>query len=263
MFLKRLLSGLILVLVALALIYWGGYPLLIGLAILSVIAMTEFIGLMNKAGYHPYLLPGLGLGFVCLADAFFGTKLFTPAVTVFIFLSILWSARTQQKNDLLNWMLTFFGGIYCAGLMGYLIQLRQLPQGFEWAMLVVVSVGTADVSAYLVGSAIGKHLLIPEVSPKKTWEGLVAGILACVGMSVGLKFAFRLDLSVPAAVGLGLLMAVVDVLGDLVVSKFKRIAGVKDTGRLIPGHGGLLDRIDGQLASWLFAYYSILLVTTF
>lgn len=254
----RILSSLVMVPIVFVSIYIGGYPLLVGLAVLSIVATMEFSRLMGLAGFHPYPLVSIALGLVFMLDAFFGTNILRPALTAFLLLSIVWSARTKQKDDLVNWALTFTGGIYCGGLLSYGVLLRNMSNGFEWLMLVVGSAAAADVFAYFIGSAIGKRLLAPKISPGKTWEGMGAGMLAGVGLAVALALVFQLPMRI--AVSVGLLVAVADLVGDLVESKFKRLAGVKDSGTLIPGHGGVLDRMDGQLFAWPIAYYSILVI---
>ena len=145
------------------------------------------------------------------------------------------------------------GGILYLGLIGsYLISLRFLPDGKWWFLLILPAVMLADSGAFMIGSRFGKHSLSPRLSPHKTWEGYVGGII--FGILGGALLAALWHLAAPAiTVGrgalVGFIMAVVTPLGDLGESMIKRQAGAKDSSHILPGHGGVLDRID----SWLWA----------
>lgn len=124
------------------------------------------------------------------------------------------------------------------------------PRGLAWLLLVVIVTWLSDTGAYLVGRTIGRHPLAPALSPKKTVEGLLGGYGFALLAAYASNAAFGLDLPWWALIGGTLLIATVGVVGDLAESLLKRQAGVKDSGRLIPGHGGILDRIDALLFAW-------------
>ncbi len=140
--------------------------------------------------------------------------------------------------------LLLLGGLYIGPAIAALIWLRAQPNGYRWVLLLAAIVWGGDVGAYLVGRLVGGPRLAPSISPGKTWSGAIGGTLIAVlaGMAV---WPERLALVAPIA----LLLSIVAQAGDLLESAIKRRFGVKDSGRLIPGHGGLLDRLDGVLTS--------------
>ena len=151
-------------------------------------------------------------------------------------------------------------GVYLGLSLYYAMQLRFLDDGREWTLLLILVVFATDTSAYLVGRAIGRTPLAPSISPNKTREGAVAGLIGAVVASVLANRILGLDAIMWEAAALGAIIGVLGQLGDLAESRLKRKAGVKDSGWLIPGHGGILDRLDSILyvlpAAYLFiAYY--------
>lgn len=159
-------------------------------------------------------------------------------------------------------------GIFYIGLFGsYLLMVRLLPTGEWWFMLVLFAVMLADTSAYFIGSAFGKHRLAPRLSPKKSWEGYIGGIiLTTIGMPLFLQLFRQFGMSdMPAfsisnAALLGLVIGILPTLGDLGISMIKREMHQKDTSDILPGHGGVLDRIDSWLWAMPIGYYLILFV---
>ncbi|MFL5734950.1 MAG: phosphatidate cytidylyltransferase, partial [Chloroflexia bacterium] len=148
---------------------------------------------------------------------------------------------------------------------GYAPVLAALPEGAgqaggsAWLLMVLLGTAACDTGAYLVGSTMGRHKLIPHISPAKTWEGLAGGALGAVVAAVALSGLLRLDLG--RAVVLGLFVCIAAVVGDLCESLIKRATGVKDSGNIIPGHGGLLDRMDSVLFVLLAVYWFVTINT--
>lgn len=134
------------------------------------------------------------------------------------------------------------------------------PRGLAWTALVVFTIWVGDSAAYLGGRSLGRHPLAPRISPKKTVEGSVAGLLGSALTAWLCATVFGLNLPIAVALGFGLLIGISGQLGDLVESLIKRRAGVKDSGNLIPGHGGILDRIDALLLAFPVAWFAIALV---
>ena len=164
------------------------------------------------------------------------------------------AATMASRSPYLAWAdlgLTLAGALYTGGLLGYaplLASLGETPargDGVAWMLAVLLGTAACDTGAYLVGSMIGRHKMIPHVSPGKTWEGLAGGVLGAVVAAAALSGILKIGL-IPAAL-LGLLICAAAVSGDLCESLLKRAAGVKDSGNLIPGHGGVLDRVDSIL----------------
>ncbi len=153
----------------------------------------------------------------------------------------------------LGWQV--MGLIYLPLLLGHLVLLRQLPDGRGWVFLVLFAVMACDSLAYFVGSSFGKHKLYPAVSPKKSIEGGLGGLVgSCLGVWLA-KVLFLPALGAEHVILVGLLIGVIGQVGDLFESLLKRACGVKDSGGIFPGHGGILDRLDSLLFAFPLAYY--------
>ena len=247
----RTLSGLVLAAVVLGAIVWSQWSFGALLAALLVGGMYEFYTLAGKQGNAPQRVVGLVAGVVLF-------------VLNFAFVSddieILGDAR-QAFGCGLAIGTTIMGICYVAlplSLMCY-IPIVGSDTWNPWIMVAYIFIIWAnDVFAYLVGMSVGRHRLCERLSPKKSWEGFFGGIAGAVVM--GIVAARMLDGNMWVWAGLALVAAVSGVLGDLVESMFKRAAGVKDSGRLIPGHGGVLDRFDAMLLSAPFVFVYMLFV---
>jgi phosphatidate cytidylyltransferase len=171
--------------------------------------------------------------------------------------------RDQAGTD---FAVTLSAALYCGWLGAYLISIRALSGGFWWLLLVLPTVWLADSGAYFIGRAFGRRQLSPRLSPKKTWEGYLGGILVGTLGAVGLAYLWQIwagpDFSITMlhAALLGLLLSTIAPLGDLGESMIKRQSGVKDSSNLIPGHGGVFDRIDSWLWAALLGYYFIIYI---
>ncbi len=250
----RLISAAILLPLALDMIFRGGWWLY-GLLVLFVgVATGEYVRLLRHHGYAaPYFFAIL-LAEALLADLFLSVGLTRPALALLFLASLAWHVlfdRSKTKTE--NWLLPLAGAVYIGWAGGHLLLIRALPNGGYLLFNALGAVWLADSGAYFVGRAWGKHHLAPQISPKKTWEGYAGGIVvASVGAAV---IAGLGDLGWAYGALLGLLMAALTPLGDLGISMIKREVGVKDTSNLIPGHGGVLDRIDSLLPAAIISYY--------
>jgi phosphatidate cytidylyltransferase len=186
----------------------------------------------------------------------------TPVLlTSAVVFSLIWLlVHPQREGAFLGWAWTIAGILYIGWLLSHLVALRGLDDGRSWVFLALLANFGSDTAAYFAGRALGKHKLAPGISPGKTWEGTIAGILGAVIIS--LLFTIPSPLSLPLgywqAIILGLLISVFGQLGDLVESLLKRNMGVKDSGRLLPGHGGALDRIDSVVFAGVVVYYYVI-----
>ncbi len=171
--------------------------------------------------------------------------------------------RVPLPGVLASSALACFTALYTGYLLGFMILVRKLgePLGARLIFLGAIVVWAGDSAAYYVGSAIGRHKLAPAVSPGKTWEGAVANVAGGLLGASAVKLTFFADLEWRHAVALGLALSVVGQLGDLFESALKRGAGVKDSGTLLPGHGGFLDRLDSLVVNGpvLFFYHQALM----
>lgn len=211
----------------------------------SVFALYEFYSMFPVKGILRHA--GMALGLAVLFAAYKGRGGgFEIVLFSFAFLSVLrlFSERTPASS-LRDVSTVLFGLLYVPGLLSFQIGLRDM--GAEWIIFLYASIWAADAAAYYAGKNLGKRRLYAEVSPKKTVAGAVGSVFGG-GFGAAVMNALVMN-SVPygKAVILGLLIGAVTVVGDLVESMLKRDAGVKDSGSLIPGHGGMLDKLDGAL----------------
>ncbi len=196
-----------------------------------------------------------------ILEAHFDLNLLTPLLlTSAVMLSLIWLLRRPQKEKAFtSWAWTIAGILYVGWLLSYLVALRGLDDGRNWVFFALFITFASDTAAFFTGSALGKHRLAPHISPGKTWEGTIGGILGAI--IVSLFFILPTPLTLPLnwgqAILLGLLVSIFGQFGDLVESLFKRNMGVKDSGSLIPGHGGFLDRIDSIVFAGIVVYYYV------
>jgi phosphatidate cytidylyltransferase len=184
-------------------------------------------------------------------------------LTSAVALSLFWLlVRPKKEGAFLGWAWTIAGILYIGWLLSHLVALRGLDDGRNWVFLALLATFGSDTAAYFAGRALGKHKLAPSISPGKTWEGTIAGILGAIIISLlfTLPWPLGLPLGYGQAVVLGLLISVFGQLGDLVESLLKRNMGVKDSGKLLPGHGGALDRIDSVVFAGVVVYYYVIWV---
>jgi phosphatidate cytidylyltransferase len=265
----RTLSALLLAPVFLALIYWGPVPFALALALLSFFAGRELAGLLNRLGWPaPRFLPWAGLAVLAggLAGADSGLRL--PLLFLTVGVPLVWLfvpiVPARPRRGAAAWAVHLLGALYAGWLPSLLARLHQgpwrpegaEPRGSGWVFLAVFLVWAYDTGAYGCGRLLGRHALWREVSPAKTWEGVLGGIALAVVAAALLSGVFAPGLTRGGALLLGALAAASAQLGDLVESRLKRRAGVKDSSEMIPGHGGILDRFDSLFfAAPLFYYY--------
>jgi phosphatidate cytidylyltransferase len=169
-------------------------------------------------------------------------------LALFVLLSV--TVATKNRITIDQAALLFLGMIYIGFGFHFMIETRLPEHGLFWTLFVFICIWATDSGAYFVGSKIGKHPLWPAISPKKSVEGAIGGIAAAVVAAVLFAAIAPERIGVPHAVGLGAVIGVVGQLGDLIQSAYKRVKGIKDTGAILPGHGGILDRTD----SWLIVF---------
>jgi phosphatidate cytidylyltransferase len=188
--------------------------------------------------------------------AVWGMAGLTAVVTALIAASLVWHvsfARVRTADT----ALTVFGAVYTGFLLAYLVLiLRVFSSGMILAYAVVLSVWANDSFAYLVGSTLGRHKMAPRISPKKSWEGFAAGMAGSIAVWIALALVFpKIGVTVALALSIGFVVGLAVFVGDLFESRMKREAGVKDSGTLLPGHGGFLDRLDSLILVCLVAYW--------
>jgi phosphatidate cytidylyltransferase len=261
MHLKRWITGI----VAVPLIFWlvhaGGlwlFALVIGAV--SIMSLWEYFRILFKEHDTGTTLlaalayvAALGLSFA----AYHGNLRWVMTIIALDLLLAACISLPLFKTDArLPYLVVkqVFGIVYIPLFLAFLVFLRHGETGEQWVFLVLCLVAAGDVGAFYVGSYFGRHKLCPAVSPKKTIEGSLGGLAANLVVGICFKFFFLPELPVSACVILSLIVGAAGQIGDLFESEFKRAAGIKDSGHLLPGHGGFLDRIDALLFAAPLAY---------
>lgn len=260
MFWTRLASGIVLVAVAVVTILAGGNIWYLLVSLLSLIGLYELYKTMNiektALGYAGCLTAVLHC--ILLRMGVEGSVV-VAAIVGFLVLSSIY-VFTFPKFNANQMAFAVFGIVYVPVLMMHLYQVRELADGLYLMPLVFLSAWGNDTCAYCVGMLIGKHKMTPKLSPKKSVEGLIGGIVGAIllGAGYGALFGQHLPSLGNAAVSCGIICgvgAIIAVVGDLTASAVKRDTGIKDYGKLIPGHGGVLDRFDSILFTAPIVYY--------
>jgi len=250
--LRRVLTALVLAPLAIGAVAAGGWWFIAFLALGVVLAQSELYGLCEGAGLRPFRPAGYAAGALVVAWPLWSAAL--PLATVALVVLLGAELYRREERPLGNAAAGALGVLYPAALAAWAGFLRVAAApvvgeaGAAWLTgTALVAVWAADSFAYFAGRAFGRTPLFPRVSPKKTVEGLVGGVLGAVALTVLLKAWAMPFLGWADAVVIGVLAGVVGPIGDLTASLFKRSVGAKDSGTLLPGHGGLLDRIDAVL----------------
>lgn len=245
----RLVSAFVLAAIALACLWAGGLSWALLIAAAGIGVGAEWV---HVAGFRPAALPGVTVP-VVIAAASLATA-FGVAVPALVLLVVATIALASTGGGFAPRRLWLAGGMLYVSLAGMAATWLRLGTsgGRSNVLFALVIVWASDTGAYAVGRIVGGPKLAPRISPSKTWAGAVGGVVCAViaGLAVGTLFAAR---TTWAGVGIAIALAVAAQAGDLLESAFKRRFGVKDSGRLIPGHGGLLDRLDGVLSAFLMA----------
>ncbi len=243
-----------------AIVYGREIGLGIVLSVAAVLAALEFYSITRREHRLPNEVFGIAaVAALPVSAALWGVLGVNTVVAILVVASLVWHVAFPRVHAS-DTAVTVFGAIYTGYALAHLVLIRSLDSGTVLALAVVLSVWANDVFAYLVGSTIGKRRMSPHISPNKSWEGFAAGTLFTVVTWAAVYWILSASGSEPAfSLGwhlvLGLAIAITSVVGDLAESRLKREAGVKDSGTLLPGHGGVLDRFDSLILVSIVAYY--------
>ncbi len=268
MFKKRLLTALVGLPIVIAAV-WFDEPLswfTVLAVVWGVLAVLEFYRL--AATFKVPLLTTFGVIWTALfilsphvKYEFTAPVLFTSGVVI----SLIWLVlKPQKEGAFAGWVWTMGGVIYLGWLLSLFVALR-LDGGRNWVFLALFTTFASDTAAYFAGRTFGRHKLAPHISPHKTWEGAIAGVITAIGVSLLFILPTPLQLSLAwwQASIIGLLVSVLGQFGDLAKSILKRNVGVKESGNLLPGHGGALDRTDSVVFAGVVVYYAFLILQNF
>ncbi len=237
----------------------GGNWFAVLMILLAIIGFFEFARMNGHAWYDSMTIVGyLAMLSIVLPWEYWGLSS-PPAMLVIwllVFLLLLVTVASKNKKTIDQAALMVLGAVYVGYGFSAMIDARLIEsEGLFWTALAFAAIWSSDIGAYFTGRAVGKHKLWPEISPNKTIEGALGGVLLSVGVAVIFALCAPDMISIGKAALIGLLAAVAGQLGDLMQSAYKRVKGIKDTGTLLPGHGGVLDRCD----SWLIVFPLLLL----
>lgn len=221
------------------------------------LAIYEFYTITGVSRIIPVAVFGIIWTVLLIIRPHINVDMYYPLLVIsMVILPVIYLSLYRNRKRIFSvwtWMVT--GIIYIGILLSYLVDLR-LAAGRNWLFLAILVTFASDTLAYFVGRAFGRHLLAPRISPHKTWEGALAGVAGAVGASFIFTVSWPLQLPIDygQAVLLGVLISVFGQFGDLLESLLKRYTGVKDSGTLMPGHGGLLDRMDSIVIAGVVVY---------
>lgn len=256
MFKTRLISGIILVIIALATIISGSWILFFTLLVVSLIGMRELYKVMKVSDEHITVLELVGylgavLYYIAMKADFgnYGTMAIIISMILILFVYVFGYPKYHAEQV----MAAFFGVVYVAVMLSFIYLTRSLPDGKFLVWLIFLCSWGCDTCAYCVGMLIGKHKMAPVLSPKKSIEGAVGGVAGAALLGAIYAAATQgkmAEYALICAVG-----ALISMVGDLAASAIKRNQNIKDYGKLIPGHGGILDRFDSVIITAPVIYY--------
>jgi phosphatidate cytidylyltransferase len=257
---SRLLVVVVLLPVVIGLVYLGGWWLFALAVVGGLLALHELYAMVREL--RPLVLGGyVGYIVTLLALQLGGVQwMLGGLLATFVFAFVVYGLGGVRQSATQSFGVTLLGVAWVGGGIGCLLLIRDIPEFGFWAVMAVLfTVFAADTGAFFVGRALGRHRMAPAISPRKSWEGLVGGLIAAVGMAFVILYKDRDEfLTIPQSLVLGLVIAIAAVLGDLFESAIKRDLDVKDSGNLLGGHGGVLDRLDSLLWAGPAAFFAIL-----
>jgi phosphatidate cytidylyltransferase len=251
---------------------WAGLPSLSALAaVAAFLGVLEFYSLAKGSNARPSVVVGSAWALLFIISGHLGGWLTPWALLGGAAATFLWHQMRRLldvtllakdggesrgfKDVVTDWGFTAAGALYVGWTLSLALVLRQESQGLEWVVVALLGTYATDTGAFFIGRTWGRRPMAPVVSPGKTWEGAAGGFVMGLTAVLALAYGLDLPLSMWEAAVLGVLITVFAQVGDLVESRLKRASGVKDTGRLIPGHGGILDRLDSVVFVLVVVYY--------
>ncbi len=259
---KRIVVSLIGIPVLLFCAIYGSYFFLGLMLVILLLSIHEINFLGSKLDISRHNYSGFIFGLLASIDMYlyYGEHIFF-LILGYLSLILIIAVFNTRQNNMLEVSFRCFSIFYLSLFLGTLILVREYPFtsgydiGGKFILVVFLSVWLCDIMAYFGGKSMGKHLLFPRISPKKTVEGAVSGFLSSIGVFIVSHYTFFPELEIKYGIALGITIGVLGQLGDLIESYFKRQTGVKDSSTILPGHGGILDRFDSLIFVSPFVFY--------
>jgi len=252
-FKARVITSIIGIPILLGILYAGGLYWKIFFTLMALLAFYEYSRMMINIDIKPLFIPGVLLLLLLL---FKPAPYLYPGIFAILVLAAIITILKYPAVNIMNVAVSLFGAAYIGLLLSYTIIIIGLPQPFLIMLLALLLTWASDTGAYCAGKLWGRHKMLPGLSPNKTWEGAVGGLILCA--AVALAFFLTTDMTqvnMAYVLALGLGAGIMAQLGDLFISALKRYFRVKDTGKILPGHGGVLDRFDSFLLVVPLVYY--------
>ncbi len=218
----------------------------------AVLGQWEWYGLLRRAGFVPWRFNGLCIGALLALHPLLPGGIRLAMVPLVMLL--IWMPFSKREAIVHAFCATVSGALYPAALLSFLLYLRNMDQGFLLVLTIFLLVWVGETCAMVVGHRWGRHKLAPKTSPNKTWEGYIAGLVGPLVAVVALHFAMGAPFGIAAMLTLAVICGAAGASGDLAESRFKRAARLDNSGSLLPGHGGILDRFDGMVVAAPLAY---------
>ena len=270
---QRVLTILPLLPILVTAIWWDLWSTTLVVIIAGMIGLYELYASFTQHGYTPFTRFGFGFAACIIGATWYQAisgHLLVEAVIAFGLITslIVTLLRAHEEHVLTSWAFTISGVLYVIYLLSYIIPMRAIATplspgvlsawiapGVAWIVLTLATTWLGDAFAYFSGRSFGKHLLAPHISPKKTWEGSIGGLVGAIATGIGCVPLLGLPIPLWCGALIGIIAGIIGPLGDLAESQIKRQLGVKDVGSILPGHGGMLDRIDSVLFMLPIVYY--------
>jgi phosphatidate cytidylyltransferase len=256
---QRVITTIALLPILIAGIWFGGCWLTLLVAAIAAAGSIEFYRLDRNNKLSPLHYFGtIVIIALILLPYFFSYITITHILSVTVVITLIGLLLSPRKDHGFNqWAWTMAGILYLGLMLGFWVKLRNIDQGRDYVFWLLFIIIANDSIAYFTGRALGKHALAPIISPKKTWEGAIGGLIASIIISVLFGFVFSFPFPYWQLVIMGTGVSILAQLGDLIESLLKRNSAVKDSGTIMPGHGGILDRMDSYILTAAVAYYII------
>ena len=269
---QRVLSAVIFLPILFASIWFGNPWFSVVVAIAALLGVIEFYAMVARREWHPLTFFGTLWTLFFIFNAYYAPKYSSNNIYILVTSALITSAvalslvrvlflRSSGEKVMVSWAASVAGIFYMGWLLSYWVLIMNSYggdwDGRDWVILALFSTFAVDTTAYFIGRAWGRHKMAPTVSPGKTWEGAIGGLVGAMVAVVVLALILDIDISYSEMVIVGVLIAVFAQLGDLAESKLKRSMGAKEASNLIPGHGGILDRVDSVVFTGVVVYYCL------